>query len=165
MKSYKWMVWGALAVAALVIAAQSVDTARAEEAKILVVPEKAVLTPDLLKEPIQFKGTGFGPGEVVVVELIPPAGLKVKAVAEGENVGLAFATTDDKGAFDAKMSPVATLNWIFQVGWTPNMKPDFKEAKPLPPGSYQILATGMTSGKAAKATLELLKPPPKEEKK
>ena len=68
---------------------------------------------------------------------------------------------DEKGAFVSKMHPLSTLNWFFQVGWKPTMKPDFKQAKPLPPGKYRIEATGMISGKTAKASLEFLKPPPK----
>lgn len=100
-----------------------------------------------------------------MVELILPAGVKVKTIPDGENVGVAVGQTDEKGDFEAKMAPTATLNWFFQVGWTPEGKPDFKEAKPLPPGKYEIQATGMSSGKVVKATLELLKPPPPPEKK
>jgi len=95
------------------------------------------------------------------VEMVLPPGVKVKGVAKGENVGLAFATADDKGNFLAKMSPISTLNWFFQVGWTPNMKPDFKQAKPLKPGKYEIIATGMDSDLVGKATLEFLVPPKK----
>ncbi len=133
------------------------------KAKLQVVPDKTFLSPALFKKPIQFKGSGFDPKEMVVVEMVLPPGVKVKAVPEGENVGLAYATTDDKGNIVAKMAPTATLNWFFQVGWTPNMKPDFKKARPLRPGKYEIVASGMASGATGKAILELV-PPPKKKK-
>lgn len=132
-------------------------------AQLQVIPDKTVLSPALIKKAVQFKGSKFSPKEMVVVELVPGPGVKVKGVPDGENVGLAFATADDKGNFLAKMSPISTLNWFFQVGWTPNMKPDFKQAKPLRPGKYEIIATGMDSGAVGKAVLELV-PPPKKKK-
>lgn len=130
-------------------------------AELQVIPDKTVLSPALIKKAVQFKGSRFSPKEMVIVELVPGPGVKIKGVSEGENVGLAFATADDKGNFLAKMSPISTLNWFFQVGWTPNMKPDFKQAKPLKPGKYEIIATGMDSGAVGKATLEFLTPPKK----
>jgi len=62
------------------------------------------------------------------------------------------------------MQPTATLNWFFQVGWTPLLRPDFKQAKPLPPGIYQINATGMDSGIAGSSNLKIV-PPPKQPQK
>jgi hypothetical protein len=130
-------------------------------ATLEVIPPKTVLTPKLIKNPVQFKGSGFTPREMVVVEMVPPKGVTIKGVPEGENVGLAFGKADENGSFSAKMAPTATLNWFFQVGWTPNMKPDFKKAKPLPPGRYAIKATGMDSGAVGEAYLEILPPPKK----
>ena len=130
-------------------------------AELQVIPDKTVLSPALIKKAVQFKGSRFSPKEMVVVEMVLPPGVKVKGVTKGENVGLAFATADDKGNFLAKMSPISTLNWFFQVGWTSNMKPDFKKAKPLKPGKYEIMATGMDSGAVGMATLEFLTPPKK----
>ena len=130
-------------------------------AELQVIPDKTVLSPALIKKAVQFKGSGFAPNEMVVVDLVPGPGVTIKGAAEGENVGLAFGTADEKGNFTAKMSPISTLNWFFQVGWTKNMKPDFKQAKPLKPGKYEILATGMDSGVIGKATLEFLTPPKK----
>lgn len=133
----------------------------ATEAKLQVIPDKTVLSPALIKKAVQFKGLGFAPNEMVVVDLAPGPGVTIKGAAEGENVGLAFATADEKGNFTAKMSPISTLNWFFQVDWTSNMKPDFKKATPLKPGKYEIIASGMDSGTVCKATLELLAPPKK----
>ena len=166
MKGYSRIVWGILLALTLSIVGLSAGGAGAADAKLEVVPAKTVLSPALIKKaPLQFKGSGFAPKEFVVVEMVVPEGVTVKAVPKGENVGIAVATADDKGNFQVKMHPVSTLNWFFQVGWTPNMKPDFKKAKPLPPGKYQIKAEGMISGKSAKASLEFLKPPPKAKKK
>jgi hypothetical protein len=164
MKGYRWIVFGISIVLGLVIGMLPGINAMAADAKLAVVPDKTVLSPALIKKPVQFKGSGFGPKEIVIVELVVPEGVKVKTVPDGENVGLAVGKTDDKGAFASKMHPVSTLNWFFQVGWTPNMKPNLKEAKPLPPGKYEVVASGMISGKVGKATFEFLKPPPKKKK-
>lgn len=164
MRHYNWMLVGIVLAVALMIVGHSGVKAVAGDAALTVVPDKTALSPELIKQPVQFKGTGFEPGETAVVEMVLPKGVTVKTVAEGENVGLAFGDVDDKGAFVAKMAPTATLNWFFQTEWTKDMKPNLKEATPLPPGTYEIVATGMPSGKTAKATLEILKPAPKTEK-
>jgi hypothetical protein len=129
-------------------------------AELQVVPEETVISPALLKEPVQFKGSGFAPNEYVVVDLMIPEGVKVKSVPEDEDsVGLAFGNADDNGEFQAKMGAVATLNWFFQVGWTNNFKPNLKEASPLPPGEYEIRATGMESDLFGMTTLKIVPPP------
>ena len=130
-------------------------------ASITVIPAKTVLSPALLKTPIQIAGSGFDAQEMVVIEMVLPTGVTVKTVPEGENVGLAFATADEKGNITAKVGAVAVLNWFFQVGWTPNMKPVFKEATPLKPGKYTIVAEGMDSGAVGEAILEFIPPPKK----
>jgi len=135
--------------------------ANSQSANLAVTPSKTILSPALIKKPIQFKGHGFQPDEIVVVEMILPIGIKIQGVESGENVGLAYATTDDQGCFEALMKPTATLNWFFQVKWNSNLTPDFKKAKPIPPGKYNILATGISSGSSAEAILELLPSSPK----
>jgi hypothetical protein len=130
--------------------------------KLNVVPDKTVLSPALIKKPIIFTGSGYQPKETVVIDLIIPQGTKMKGLMEGENtVGIAFSTADVNGDFKATMGPMTTLNTLFQVGWTPLMKPDFKKARPLRPGNYEIVATGIQSGKISKAVLQLLPPPKK----
>jgi len=165
MKHNYWKVcWGFLFAGLLIFGFLGCAALKAvPKATLQITPDKTFLSPALFKKPIQFTGSGFGAKEMVVVEMVLPAGVTVKTVPKGENVGLAFGTADDKGNFTAKMSPVSTLNWFFQVGWTPNMKPDFKKAKPLRPGKYEIVASGMDSGAMGKAILELV-PPPKKKK-
>ena len=132
-------------------------------AQLEVIPNETILTPKLLGKPIMFKGSGYAPNEMVIVDLMIPKGVKIKTVGEDEeSVGLAFGNADENGNFQAKMGATATLNWFFQVGWTPNMKPVFKEATPLPPGKYEIRATGADSDKFGMATLKLVPPPKKE---
>ena len=131
------------------------------EVTLQVIPEKIVLSPGLMKEPVQFKGSGFKPKELIVIEMVPPPGLEIIGVTKGELVGLAQAPCDELGNFQASMAPTATLNWFFQVGWVAS-QPDFKQAKPLPPGKYEILVTGMESGFAGRSVLEILPPPKKE---
>lgn len=137
--------------------------ASASDACLKVIPEEIFLSPALIKKPVSFKGRGFGPNEMISVEMILPPGVTVKGVKKGEDVGIAVADTDDKGCFEAAMKPIATLNWFFQVGWTPLLKPDFKEAKPIPPGEYKIRATGLYSDTVALSTLKIV-PPPKKKK-
>ncbi|NCP09487.1 MAG: hypothetical protein CO107_06620 [Deltaproteobacteria bacterium CG_4_9_14_3_um_filter_51_14] len=135
------------------------------KATLDVVPAEIFLSPALIKSPVSFKGAGFQPNEMVSVEMVVPKGLEIKGVGKDEDaVGLAFGTADKDGNFSAAMQPTATLNWFFQVGWTPLLRPDFKQAKPLPPGIYQINATGMDSGIAGSSNLKIV-PPPKQPQK
>jgi hypothetical protein len=135
----------------------------APTAKLEVIPSETALTPDLLKNPIEFRGSGFTPNEMVVVDLMIPKGVKIKTVsANEESVGLAYGNADGNGNFQAKMGATATLNWLFQVGWTPNMKPVFQEATPLPPGAYEIRASGAESDAFGVGTLTIIAPPKKQ---
>jgi hypothetical protein len=158
---------GALVVVAFLVAglwgcATMDEPPPAPKAQFLVIPDKTPVTPDLLKAPLTFKGSGFKAKEVVVVDLMLPPGYKMKAVQEGEkSVGLAFANADDQGNFEAKMGGGAVLNWFFQVDWTPNMQPVMDKATPLPPGNYEIRASGMDSDRVGTAVLEILPPPKK----
>lgn len=134
------------------------------KATLQVIPAEIFLSPALIKKPVTFKGTGFGPKEMISVEMVLPPNLKMKGLAEGENVvGIAVGNTDEKGNFTAAMKPTATLNWFFQVGWTPLLRPNFKEAKPIPPGVYKINATGFDSDRIASSILKIV-PPPKKKK-
>jgi|YNPNPStandDraft_1061719.scaffolds.fasta_scaffold00218_22 hypothetical protein len=135
------------------------------EAKLQVIPDKTVISPELLKAPVKFAGSGFAPKEMVIVEMIVPPGVEIKGVAKGEDVGLAYGNADERGEFQAAMAATATLNWFFQTGWSPTLAPDLKQAKPIPPGRYEIKATGADSGAVGKAILEILPPPPPSEKK
>jgi len=136
-------------------------TASAGDTTLEVAPAEFFLSPALIKKPVTFKGSGFAPNEMITIEMILPEGVTVKGVGKGEDVGIALADADDKGCFTAAMKPIATLNWFFQVGWTPLLKPNFKEAKPIPPGIYKIRATGLDSDKTATSTLKIVPPPKK----
>jgi len=131
------------------------------DAKLQLTPDKFFLTPDLLKNPPVFSGSGFGGKETVVIEMILPKGVTVKGVPEGENAALGNGITDEKGNFEIKMGAMSILNTLFQVGWTPLIKPDFKQASPLPPGTYKVVATGMLSDRVGRAQLTILPPPEK----
>lgn len=132
-------------------------------AALVVAPERTALSPALLREPIRLNGAGFQPNETVVVDLVVPKGVTVKGLGEGEGarVGIANAAADDQGSFSAAVGPSTILNTFYQVEWNlETMKPDFGKARPLPPGIYEIVATGAFSERVGKATLELLAPPP-----
>lgn len=135
------------------------------KAQLQAIPEKTIVSPALIKKPLKFKGSGFAPKEMVVVDIVLPQGMRILGLEEGENtVGVALATADAQGNFEAAMAPLATMQTLLQVPWVPRktgVKPDFKNAKPFPPGVYTILATGMDSEIQASSTLTILPPPKK----
>ena len=142
----------------------SANAASAAGPTLVVTPDKTVLSPALIKKPIQITGSGWKPNEPIVVNLKVPKGVKVKGAAPGEDVGIAGGTADAKGEFKGKVDALTILMTFFQVGWNNStMKPDFKEATPLPPGTYTIEAIGFESDAKVAATLTLL-PPPKKKK-
>jgi hypothetical protein len=133
-------------------------------AKITLTPDKTVLSPVLIKKPIQITSTGWKPNEPVVVNLKVPEGVTIKGAAPGEDVGIAGGTADGQGVFKSKIDALTILMTFFQVGWDNiKMKPDFKKATPLRPGTYTVEAIGFESEARATTTLTLL-PPPKKKK-
>jgi hypothetical protein len=144
------------------VSCQTLQSVVGPKAKLEVSPAETFLSPALIKKPVTFTGSGFAPNEMITVEMILPPGMKMKGLEEGANaVGLAVGNADDKGNFTAAMKPMATLNWFFQVGWTPLLKPNFKEAKPIPPGVYKITATGLDSDIVGTSSLKIVPPPAK----
>ena len=122
-------------------------------------PEELAITKALLKNPVQFKGWGYAPEERIAVNLMIPSGMNIKNVPAGEDsVRIAYAIADEYGNFKATMGARETLNWFFQVDWDNNAKPIFKEAKPLPPGRYEIRAIGQDSELAGVTFLTVMKP-------
>jgi len=140
---------------------QTLQSLTGPKATLEIAPAEIFLSPALIRKPVAFKGSGFAPKEMITVEMVLPPGLKMKGVTEGEDVGIAVGTADDNGNFTAAMQPTATLNWFFQVGWTPVVTPNFKEARPIPPGVYTINATGLDSERVGTATLKIIPPPKK----
>ncbi|MBW2003295.1 MAG: hypothetical protein JRI72_01600 [Deltaproteobacteria bacterium] len=143
------------------ISCQTLQSLTGPKATLEIAPAEIFLSPALIRKPVTFKGTGFQPKEMISVEMVLPPGLKMKGITEGEDVGIAVATSDANGNFTAAMGPTATLNWFFQVGWTPLLRPNFKEARPIPPGVYKINATGLYSDRVATSTLKIVPPPKK----
>ena len=143
------------------LACQTLQSLTGPKATLEIAPAEIFLSPALIRKPVTFKGSGFAPKEMISVEMVLPPGLKMKGITEGEDVGIAVATSDANGNFTAAMGPMATLNWFFQVGWTPLLKPNFKEARPVPPGVYTINATGLDSDRVATSTLKIVPPPKK----
>ncbi len=146
----------------LIILALALTSSACAKGAFSVMPEKTPITPALIKEPIVFQGKGFSPGEPVTIEILVPEELKIKGQTEGEDtVGIGMAMADENGDFEIPMGALTTLNTLFQVGWTKEMTPDFKQATPLPPGTYTIMATGVESDKKLTSILEII-PAPKE---
>jgi hypothetical protein len=143
------------------LACQTLQSSKGPKATLEIAPAETFLSPALIRKPITFTGSGFKPQEMISVEMVLPPGLEMKGIQKGEDVGIAFATADKQGNFTAAMQPTATLNWFFQVGWTPVVTPNFKEARPIPPGVYTINATGLDSNIVATSTLKIVPPPKK----
>ena len=129
---------------------------------LVVTPDKTVLSPALIKKPIMITGSGWKPGEIVLVNMILPQGVTVKGVNPGDPVGIANGKADATGMFKTKIGAMTILMTFFQVDWdNEKMKPDFKKTRPLPPQTYTLEALGIDSEKKAGATLTLLPPPKK----
>jgi hypothetical protein len=85
--------------------------------------------------------------------------------ARGEDsVGIAFATTDDKGNFEVALESVSKIDWVLRAGFTPSLAPDAKTlipGNPLPNGTYTLRAVGEDTRAVATTTwvLELVAPP------
>jgi hypothetical protein len=130
---------------------------------VAVTPAQVELAfPGILRVPIVFTGTGWKPKEMVVVDMVLPAGVQIQGVKPGEDVGIAYGEADDVGNFKGEVPATAKLNTIFRVGWTPILAPDPKTLNPIPPGLYTIKASGADSGAIAATTLEFVKPAPKQ---
>lgn len=124
-----------------------------------MTPETAAGLPPcmgILALPITFSGTGWPANEFITIELVLPEGVTMDGLMPGENsIGIAFATAESSGNFEAIMSPVAKLNWLLRTAWTPMMMPDLTKANPLPRGIYTIKATGLDPGTVTTITWEL----------
>jgi hypothetical protein len=152
---------GILALVLIVILTAGAAFSQTPGASLKLTPDQVIISPDLLKNPVAFSGSGFGPKEIVVIEIVLPKGVTVKGIPEGENAGLGSGTTDEKGEFKGNVSPLTVLNTLLQVNFTVGGQPDFQQAKPLPPGVYEVIVSGMDTDKTAKASLTILPPPQK----
>jgi hypothetical protein len=133
-------------------------------AEITVTPAETILSPALFKKPIVVSGSGWNPGELVVVNMKLPDGVTVKGVEPGEDVGIASGNADEQGNLEASVGAITILMTFFQTGWDNNkMKPDMTQASPLPPGEYPLEAIGLESEATGGAVLTLLPPPEKKE--
>ena len=131
-------------------------------ATVAVTPAQVELAfPGILRVPIVFTGTGWTPKEMVVVDMVIPPSVQIQGVKPGEDVGIAYGQADDAGNFKGEVPVTAKLNTLFRVGWTPIMSIDPKTLNPIPPGVYNIKASGSDSGAVATTTLEFVKPAPK----
>ena len=132
------------------------------KATVAVTPPQVELAfPGILRVPIVFTGTGWKPKEMVVVDMVLPPNVEMKGVKPGEDVGIAYGEADDAGNFKGEVPVTAKLNTLFRVGWTPIMSIDPKTLNPIPPGVYNIKASGADSGAMATTTLEFVAPAPK----
>lgn len=167
MRRYQRNIWGSFFAIVLIVLyfTGSTIVKANSEAKLQVIPENIIVSPALLKEPPKFKGAGFIPKELVLVDIIIPKGMEVLGLEKGEDkVGLAFTYAGDQGDFEVAMDSMAIMQTLLQVPWVQTetgAKPDFKQARGFPPGVYTILAIGMDSELRVMGTLTILPPPVK----
>ena len=115
----------------------------------------------ILALPVKFTGSGWPANELVSIELVLPAGVTVAGLMPGEDsIGIAFATPDAAGDFEATLEPIAKLNWLLRSEWTKDMKPDLMTVDPLPPGTYTIKAVGLDPRTVSTTSIELSLMPP-----
>lgn len=129
-------------------------------------PGKLELSWPIKPSPVVFRGFGWAPGEIVVVQLILPPEIAptVKGVEPGNVVGIAFGTADKEGKFTAAVG--SATHQVFMRGdpqrpadpTTSFMLPDPKTFKPLPAGIYTIKAIGSLSGAVDRTLLEIVVP-------
>lgn len=131
-------------------------------AKAVGLPEAAVptLPPALavLAVPIKFSGSGWQADEIITVELVVPPDVEMKGLdrERGEDaVGIALATADAEGNFEASMGSIGKVNWLLRGEWLPIIKPDLTKINPLPNGVYTIKAVGTDPRTVATTTWEL----------
>ncbi len=119
-------------------------------AKAMGLPEAAAaaLPPQMgiLAIPVKFKGSGWRPNEIITIELVVPPDVEMKGLdrARGEDsVGIAFATADEKGNFEATLERVSKVDWLLRGSFLPTMALDTASlANPLPNGTYTLRAVG-----------------------
>jgi hypothetical protein len=146
------------------VSCHTLPSSERPKAKLEVSPAETFLSPALIIKPVTFKGSGFAPNEMIAVEMVLPSGMKMKGLKKGENrVGIAVGNSDDEGNFTTAMKPMATLNTFYQVGWTSLPRPNFKEARPIPPGVYTVTASGLDSDIVGTSSLKIVLPPKKKE--
>jgi hypothetical protein len=165
MRKHQRTIWGSFFALGLIVpyfTGSAIVNANSE-AKLQIIPESIIVSPVLLKQPPKFKGAGFTPKELVLVDIIIPKGMEVLGLEKGQDkVGLAFTYASDQGDFEVTMDSMAIMQTLLQVPWVQTetgAQPDFKQARGFAPGVYTILATGTDSELRAMGTLTILPPP------
>ena len=126
-----------------------------------VSPTKAAISMAIFKTPIVFTGSGWKPGEVVVLDMVVPSEVKIPAIDPGQDAGVGFGKVDEKGNFKCKMGGMTKIITIFRGSLNAEtFKPIGKTFKPIPFGAYTIKATGMESEGVATTSIEFIKPKP-----
>jgi hypothetical protein len=138
-------------------------------AKALGLTEAAAATlpPSLavLAMTVKFTGAGWQPNEVIIIDLVVPPDVEMKGLdrERGEDsVGIAFATANADGNFEAVLERTAKVSWLMRGGFTPTLALDPKTlGKQLPNGTYTLKAMGEDTRAVATATwvLEMTPPP------
>ncbi|MCK4722515.1 MAG: hypothetical protein KAT75_04385, partial [Dehalococcoidia bacterium] len=136
-------------------------------ASAIGIPDEAVpvLNPAmaLLGIPIKFTGEGWPADELITIDLVYPADVEIKGLdrARGEDsVGIAMATADASGNFEATMEAIPKINWLMRADWKPIVAADWATVNPIPAGTYTLRAVGLDARTVVTTTwdLELVKP-------
>ena len=127
-------------------------------ASLEVAPSSLELSiPAVMGTPITFTGSGWTPGETVVIDLVVPPDVEITGVEPGENAGIAFTTADEDGAISTAMEALAKIYVILRSDYDLAVGPIWS-GNPIPAGVYTIKATGATSGAVGTTTIEFVTP-------
>jgi|GEM_PF-463260 len=158
---------GTIAVAPAQISYTTIYATWPPVASAIGIPEAAVpvLNPAmaLLGIPITFTGEGWPADELITIDLVYPADVEIKGLdrARGEDsAGIAMATADAGGSFEATMESIPKINWLMRADWKPEVAADWATVNPIPADTYTLRATGLDPRTMATTTwdLELVKP-------
>lgn len=147
-----------ICLALLLLALPLAGCAPAAAATIEVDPSSLELSiPAVMGTPITFTGSGWTPGETVVIDLVVPPDVEITGIEPGENAGIAFAVADEDGAISTTMEALPKIYTILRSDYDLALGPLWS-GNPIPADVYTIQATGGTSGAVGTTTIEFVTP-------
>ena len=176
MRKHQRTIWGSFFALGLIVpyfTGSAIVNANSE-AKLQIIPESIIVSPVLLKQPPKFKGAGFTPKELVLVDIIIPKGMEVLGLEKGQDkVGLAFTYASDQGDFEVTMDSMRDIHplrieldreedgrWLASVPALPGVmaygatdQEAIRKAKAV---ALQILADMIESGEEVPESLKVL---------
>lgn len=122
--------------------------------QVIVNPEEIRLGIATLNDTrIVFNGSGFEPGDSILIEL-----LNVPFDRKKVNIPVATAHIDKDGTFEAEVGAVTKFSEFIRAKIDPIENILIVSRPPMPEGTYTALATSLISDKRAECTLNVKGP-------